>query len=38
MFTIDPIALLRLQYTIDQKDKDEELHNVNPSIVAIHCW
>ncbi|CAF1150239.1 unnamed protein product [Adineta steineri] len=35
-FKIDPITLLRLQYTVSQKDKEEELHNVNLGIIAIH--
>jgi hypothetical protein len=43
MFTIDPIALLRLQYIVSQKEKKEEEEqqqhrNANPSIVVIHCW
>ncbi|CAF1045110.1 unnamed protein product [Adineta ricciae] len=35
-FQIDPIALLRLQYTVGQKDKDEEERNDTRGIIAIH--
>ena len=30
-FTLDPVVLLRLQYLVTQKEKDEEHHNI-----AIH--
>ncbi|UJR36071.1 hypothetical protein I4U23_028807 [Adineta vaga] len=35
-FTMDPVALLRLQYTVNQKEKDEEDQNIHRGIVAIH--
>ncbi|CAF3748010.1 unnamed protein product [Rotaria sp. Silwood1] len=35
-FSLDPIALLRLQYNIDYREKEERIHDNNRSIIAIH--
>ncbi|CAF3141164.1 unnamed protein product [Rotaria sp. Silwood2] len=35
-FSLDPIALVRLQYNIDNREKEERIHDTNRGIIAIH--
>ncbi|UJR10008.1 hypothetical protein I4U23_014231 [Adineta vaga] len=35
-FGLDPVSLLHLQYQINEKEKEERLHNGTPNIIAIH--
>ncbi|CAF3902640.1 unnamed protein product [Rotaria sordida] len=35
-FSLDPIALLRLQYNIDNREKEERIHDTNHGIIVIH--